>query len=53
MDEVTIQIDSKWVKIVRSPLYWIVAALSRLGMDRRAVMLRRHSPRRVFLYAAW
>ena len=23
----TIEIDSKWVKIVHSPLYWIVAAL--------------------------
>ncbi len=27
MDKVTIEIDAKWVKIVRSPLYWIVAAL--------------------------
>jgi hypothetical protein len=27
MDKVTIEIDSRWVKIVRSPLYWIVAAL--------------------------
>ena len=27
MEKVIIQIDSKWVKIVRSPLYWIVAAL--------------------------
>lgn len=27
MDRVTIEIDSRWVKIVRSPLYWIVATL--------------------------
>ena len=27
MDKVTIEIDSRWVKIVHSPLYWIVAAL--------------------------
>ena len=27
MDKVTIELDSKWVKIVHSPLYWIVAAL--------------------------
>jgi len=27
MDKVTIEIDSKWVRIVHSPLYWIVAAL--------------------------
>ena len=28
VDRVTIEIDSKWVKIVHSPLYWIVAALN-------------------------
>jgi type IV secretory pathway TrbL component len=27
MAKVTIEIDSRWAKIVRSPLYWIVAAL--------------------------
>ena len=27
MDKVTIEIDSKWVKIVHSPLYWVVATL--------------------------
>jgi hypothetical protein len=27
MDKVTIEIDSRWVKIAHSPLYWIVAAL--------------------------
>ena len=27
MGKVTIELDSKWVKIVRSPLYWVVAAL--------------------------
>jgi hypothetical protein len=27
MDKVTIEINSRWVKIVHSPLYWIVAAL--------------------------
>ena len=28
MGKVSIEVDSKWVKIVRSPLYWIVASLS-------------------------
>ncbi len=27
MDTVIIEINSRWVKILRSPLYWIVAAL--------------------------
>ena len=27
MDKVTIEINSRWAKVVRSPLYWIVAAL--------------------------
>ncbi|HTQ54241.1 MAG TPA: hypothetical protein VMI94_07255 [Bryobacteraceae bacterium] len=27
MERVTIEIDSRWVAIVRSPIYWIVAAL--------------------------
>jgi len=27
MAKVTIEIDSRWAKVVRSPLYWIVAAL--------------------------
>ena len=27
MDKVSIEIDSRWAKVVRSPLYWIVAAL--------------------------
>jgi len=27
MDKVTIQIDSKWQRIVRSPVYYLIAAL--------------------------
>ena len=27
MSKVTVEIDSRWVMIVRSPLYWIVTAL--------------------------
>ena len=27
MSKVTIEVNSKWVKIVRSPLYWIVVTL--------------------------
>jgi hypothetical protein len=27
MSKVTIEVNSKWVKIVRSPLYWIVTAM--------------------------
>jgi hypothetical protein len=33
MPKVTIEIDSKWVKIVRSPLYWIVAALQGVSVS--------------------
>lgn len=33
MDKITIQIDSRWGKIVRSPLYWIVAALQGLSIS--------------------
>ncbi len=27
MNKVTIEVDSRWVKIARSPLYWVVVAL--------------------------
>jgi hypothetical protein len=27
MAKVTIEIDSRWAKVIRSPLYWVVAAL--------------------------
>jgi hypothetical protein len=27
MSKVTVEVDSRWAKIVRSPLYWIVTAL--------------------------
>jgi len=33
MAKVTIEIDSRWVKIVRSPLYWIVAALQGVSVS--------------------
>jgi hypothetical protein len=33
MDKVTIEIASTWVKIVRSPLYWIVAALQGVSIS--------------------
>jgi hypothetical protein len=33
MHKVTVEIDSKWVKIVRSPLYWIVAALQGVSIS--------------------
>lgn len=33
MDKVTVEIDSRWVKIVRSPLYWIVAALQGVSIS--------------------
>ena len=33
MGKVTIELDSKWVKIVRSPLYWIVAALQGVAVS--------------------
>jgi hypothetical protein len=31
MDQVMVEIDSKWAKMARSPLYWIVGALPRKG----------------------
>ncbi len=33
MGKVTIEVNSKWVKIVRSPLYWIVAALQGVAVS--------------------
>jgi hypothetical protein len=33
MDKVTIEIDSRWAKIVRCPLYWIVAALQGVSVS--------------------
>ncbi|MGA2117085.1 MAG: hypothetical protein ABSH56_20285 [Bryobacteraceae bacterium] len=33
MDKVTIEVDSKWVKIVHSPLYWIVATLQGVSVS--------------------
>jgi len=33
MDKVTVEIDSRWAKIVRSPLYWIVAALQGVSVS--------------------
>ena len=32
MPMVAIEIDAKWVKIVRSPLYWIVATLQGVSL---------------------
>jgi hypothetical protein len=33
MGKVTIEVNSNWVKIVRSPLYWIVAALQGVAVS--------------------
>ena len=33
MRKVAIEIDSRWVRIVRSPLYWIVAALQGIAVS--------------------
>jgi hypothetical protein len=33
MGKVMIEVDSKWVKVVRSPLYWIVAALQGVSIS--------------------
>lgn len=33
MAKVTIEIDSKWVKVVHSSLYWIVAALQGVSIS--------------------
>jgi hypothetical protein len=33
MNKVTVEIDSKWMRIVRSPLYWIVATLQGVAVS--------------------
>ena len=33
MSKVAIEIDSKWVKVVRSPIYWIVASLQGVALS--------------------
>jgi hypothetical protein len=33
MDTVTIEIDSKWVKIVHSPFFWVVATLQGVSVS--------------------
>ncbi len=33
MGTVTVEVDSKWVKIVHSPLYWIVAAMQGVSIS--------------------
>ena len=33
MSKVTVEVDSRWVKIVRSPLYWVVAALQGVAIS--------------------
>ena len=33
MDTVTIEIDSKWVKIVHSPLFWVVGTLQGVSVS--------------------
>ena len=32
MAKVTVEIDSRWVKVVHSPVYWIVAALQGVAL---------------------
>jgi hypothetical protein len=39
MGKVTIEVDSKWVKIVRSPLYWTVAALQGVSISFAPLLL--------------
>ena len=33
MSKVTVEIDYRWVKIARSPLYWVVAALQGVSVS--------------------
>ncbi|MFZ1916229.1 MAG: hypothetical protein WAU58_01555 [Terriglobales bacterium] len=33
MSNVTIEINSKWVKVVRSPVYWVVASLQGISIS--------------------
>ena len=33
MSNVTIEINSKWVRVVRSPIYWIVAGLQGVSIS--------------------
>lgn len=53
MDKVTIQIDSKWVKVVRSPLWWIVAALQGVSITFAPLFLYWSGQGRFFPSAKW
>ena len=33
MDKVTIHLDARWVRVVHSPLYWIVSALQGVSIS--------------------
>jgi hypothetical protein len=39
MSTVSIEIDSKWVKLVRSPLYWVVGTLQGVAVTFAPLLL--------------
>jgi hypothetical protein len=53
MDKVTIQIDSKWVRIVRSPLFWVVGALQGVSLTFAPLFLYWSGKGRFFPEAEW
>jgi hypothetical protein len=53
MSTVTVQLDSKWIKIVRSPLYWIVATLQGVSVSFAPLFLYWSGKRDFFRGSEW
>ena len=53
MDKVTIEISSKWAKIVRSPIYFVVAALQGVAVTFAPLFLYWSGKGNYFLGYEW
>lgn len=53
MDKVAIQIDSKWLRIVRSPLWWVVASLQGVSVTFAPLFLYWSGKGQFFPKAEW
>jgi hypothetical protein len=53
MSKVAIEIDSKWVKIVRSPIYWVVAAFQGIALSFAPMFLYRSGKQEFFHGYEW
>jgi hypothetical protein len=53
METVTVQIDAKWAKIARSPIYWIVAALQGVSVTFAPLFLYWSARGRLFPGREW